>query len=244
MIVAIDGPAGAGKSTIAREVARRLGFQLIDTGAIYRAVAHRALQQDLDLEDAAALAQIAAALDMSFTFDDDGEHHVWCDGERLDEAIRTEAVSQAASRVSAHPEVRQVLLDLQRELGRARDSVLEGRDIGTVVFPDAEAKIFLTASAHERARRRTEQLQERGEEADYGEVLAEIEARDERDRTRPRGAPLPGWTTPAPSTPPPTKSRRWFRRNPGGGRGGTSVSGAWAERVLRGRSNPSLIRSP
>lgn len=185
MIVAIDGPAGAGKSTIAREVARQLGFQLIDTGAIYRTVACKALEQGVALDDAERLAAIADDLEMRFTFDQQGDHHVWCNGQRLDEAIRAEAVSQAASKVSAHPEVRQALLDLQRQLGRADDSVLEGRDIGTVVFPDAEVKVFLTASPTERARRRTEQLQQRGEEVDYEEVLAEIEARDERDRTRP-----------------------------------------------------------
>lgn len=188
MIVAIDGPAGAGKSTIATRVAEELGFQLIDTGAIYRTVAWKAAASDLDLEDGKAVADLAR--DLEFTFElVDGDNVVFCNGEAIGDEIRAPEVSYGASIVSAHPEVRAALLDIQRDLGRARSSVLEGRDIGTVVFPDADVKVFLTATPQERARRRVEQMLEKGDEADYEEVLAEIEARDERDANR-DAAPL------------------------------------------------------
>lgn len=183
MIIAIDGPAGAGKSTIARGVARELGLQLIDTGAIYRAVAFEALEHGVSLQDGAACAEIARGLD--FAFELHGERNrIWCNGEELGAEIRAPRISLGASHVSALPEVREALLELQRKLGRQRSSVLEGRDIGTVVFPDADLKIFLTASPEERARRRVEQLAERGEHVDYEETLAEIRERDERDETR------------------------------------------------------------
>ena len=164
MVIAIDGPAGAGKSTIARKVAQALGFQLIDTGAIYRTVAYVATQRGVDLKDGGSCAEIARELDFRFELRGD-ENLIWCNGEVLGDEIRSEAMSLGASHVSALPRVRAALLDVQRELGRERDSVLEGRDIGTVVFPDAAHKIFLTASPDERARRRTEQLGERGESA-------------------------------------------------------------------------------
>ncbi len=184
MIIAIDGPAGAGKSTIAFEVARRLGFQLVDTGAIYRTVAHRARTAGLDLDDELAVAELAGDLDFQFRIED-GENVVYCDGERVGDEIRTTENSMAASVVSAHPAVREALLELQRSLGKSRPSVLEGRDIGTVVFPDADLKVFLTASPEIRAQRRVDQMAERGVEEDYDAILLEIRERDERDSSRP-----------------------------------------------------------
>lgn len=183
MIVAIDGPAGAGKSTIAKTVARELGFQLVDTGAIYRTVALRSLERGVSIDDGQACAEVALSLSLAFEQRDDTNTLI-CDGAPVGDEIRTPEVSQAASKVSAHPEVRAALLELQRQIGRARPSVLEGRDIGTVVFPDAEVKIFLTASAAERARRRVGQLAEKGIAADEAAILAEIEERDARDSQR------------------------------------------------------------
>lgn len=183
MIIAIDGPAGAGKSTIAAEVARRLGFRLIDTGAIYRTVAWLAREQGVPLDDGPALAALAGSVDLEFRLEDGGTA-LYRDGVRVGDEIRTPENGQAASKVSALPEVRAALLEIQREMGRAHSSVLEGRDIGTVVFPDADVKIFLSASPSERARRRVEQLREKGVAADYDAILREIEERDHRDSTR------------------------------------------------------------
>lgn len=183
MIIALDGPAGAGKSTIAKGVAESLGFQLIDTGAIYRTVAHKALGAGLALEDGAACAALALGLDFRFAMNQ-GKNEIRCGEALLGDEIRTQEVGLGASQVSAHPEVRAALLDLQRRLGRERDSVLEGRDIGTVVFPDAELKIFLTASPEERAQRRVAQLALQGVSEDYEAVLQEIRERDHRDSSR------------------------------------------------------------
>lgn len=184
MIVAIDGPAGAGKSTIARAVARELGFQLVDTGAIYRCVAYEATQRGVALDDGVALAALARSLSFRFELRGDDINLVFCNGAQVGPEIRTQANSQAASLVSAVPEVRAALLDVQREIGRASDSVLEGRDIGTVVFPDADVKIFLTATPEVRAQRRTDQLEESGQGADYDVILREIRERDARDSGR------------------------------------------------------------
>jgi len=189
MIVAIDGPAGAGKSTIARRVAERLDFQLIDTGAIYRTVAWRAVQEQVNLDDASAIAELAASLRFDFTRDARGQNQLICDGRVMGDEIRTPAISLASSQISSHPELRQALLQIQRDLGERASSVLEGRDIGTVVFPAAEVKIFLTASNEIRAQRRLGQMQERGEAAELAEVLSEIVARDRRDSER-AAAPL------------------------------------------------------
>ena len=183
MTVAIDGPAGAGKSTVAAGVARRLGFQLIDTGALYRAVAYHALERGVDTDDTGAVAEVADGLAFGFETTDD-ENTLYCNGEAMGGEIRTPEVSQLTSVISSYPEVREALLDVQRQLGRSDSSVLEGRDIGTVVFPDADLKIFLTAGARERARRRCEQLAEQGEEADIEAVTEEIRQRDRRDRNR------------------------------------------------------------
>ncbi|MBH1988603.1 MAG: (d)CMP kinase [Myxococcaceae bacterium] len=169
-IIAIDGPAGSGKSSVARMLANKLGLLHVDTGAIYRTVALRAIELELSLDDANALGNLARNLEII----------------EKSALIRTEAISQAASKVSQYPEVRSNLLDLQRRF--AKDSktgaVLEGRDIGTVVFPSATHKFFLTASNEKRAERRLLELEARGESADYETVLKEILERDERDQNR------------------------------------------------------------
>jgi cytidylate kinase len=189
LVVAIDGPAGAGKSTVSRRLAVRLGYRLLDTGAIYRAVALTAQRQGISWDDGAALAGIARALDIDFAFDGADTNTVSLGGEDVSTAIRTPEISQGASRVSALPEVREALLDLQRRLGAQGGVVAEGRDIGTVVFPDAGAKFFLTASPHVRARRRTDELRAAGKVVDEAATLQEIIERDERDSNR-AAAPL------------------------------------------------------
>ena len=158
VIVAIDGPAGAGKSTLSRRLAERVGYTLVDTGALYRAVALSARRRGVAHDDGPALGALASSLRFAYV---DGQLEV--DGERYGDALRTSETSAGASRVSAHAEVRSALLGVQREMGRAGGVVLEGRDIGTVVYPDAELKVFLVASDEERARRRLAELVERGE---------------------------------------------------------------------------------
>ena len=192
MIVAIDGPAGAGKSTVAKRVAAALGFTYIDTGAMYRAVAWAALRQKLAPEDGAALAGLAANLYILLSpLTPEGTQTVSVDGEDITGAIRTPQVSSLTSAISALPAVRRVLVEQQQRMGRedVRGVVLDGRDIGTVVFPNAEVKIFLTASAEERARRRCEELQARGLEANFEAVLQEQIERDTRDSLR-KDSPL------------------------------------------------------
>jgi cytidylate kinase len=190
MMIAIDGPAGAGKSTLATMLAETLGFQLIETGALYRAVGKFAKERGIAWDDEPALAAVAHDLEVRFQFSD-GANRTIVNGEDLTAELREEWVSDAASRVSSVQKVRDALLSLQRDLGRASDSVMEGRDIGTVVFPDADAKFFVTAEARERARRRVEQLKEAGEYEDtsFAVVLRDIEERDRRDRER-ETAPL------------------------------------------------------
>ncbi|MGI5817619.1 MAG: (d)CMP kinase, partial [Armatimonadota bacterium] len=183
-MVAIDGPAGAGKSTIARAVADRTGFTYIDTGAMYRAVALHAMRAGLDAEaDAAAISALAGRLRFEFRQIDE-KQHLFVDGEDVERAVRAPEVGNLSSPVSAIPAVREHLVAAQRRTAAAEPVVMEGRDIGTVVFPDALLKIFLTASAEERARRRHEQHLAQGEPADYEQILADQRARDERDRSR------------------------------------------------------------
>lgn len=183
MIVAIDGPAGAGKSTVALRVAETLGYQLISTGALYRAVAKEAIETSVALDDADRLEAIAADLRVEFEVVD-GINRVRVGGVDLSDALRTSEVSSGASVVSAIPEVRDALTELQRAYGRTMNVVMEGRDIGTVIFPAAETKVFLTASAEERARRRLLDFQAAGEELTLAEVLADIQVRDDRDTNR------------------------------------------------------------
>lgn len=179
-VIAIDGPSGAGKSTVARGLARALGFSYLDTGALYRAVAWLADREGVSWEDGSALAGLVRS--RRFEFDDAGALRV--DGEAAGEGIRTPEMSRGASIVARHPEVRSELLGIQRRLGRDGGVVLEGRDIGTVVFPDAEIKFYLTASVRERARRRHQELTRRGEAVTLEQVEREQIERDRSDRER------------------------------------------------------------
>lgn len=187
-IVAIDGPAGAGKSTVARRLADALAFVLVDTGAMYRAVAVAAKRAGIDWSDGSGLAALAKDLveKKALTFERDPGLgvRVKLSGEDISEAIRTPDMAQGASTVSAHGEVRAVLLELQRIAGRAGGVVLEGRDIGTVVFPDAEVKFFLTASAEVRAARRHAELVAKGQSVSFADTLADVKRRDAQDEGR------------------------------------------------------------
>jgi CMP/dCMP kinase len=188
-VVAIDGPAGAGKSTVARRLAAKLGFTLVDTGALYRAVALATRRKGVAWDDEPAVTSVAksivASRSLSLTPDAAKGVRVFLEGEDVSEAIRAADMGMGASRVSAIGGVREALFQLQRLAGEKGGVVLEGRDIGTVVFPDAEAKFFLTATPEVRARRRYEELIKRGQEVDYASTLDEVLARDHQDTTRP-----------------------------------------------------------
>jgi cytidylate kinase len=180
MIVAIDGPAGAGKSTVARTLADRLGFRYLDTGAMYRALTWLALRRGVGLEEGAALGELAQSSPISF----EGER-VLIDGEDVTDAIRRPEIDRVVSSVARHPEVRAVMRDRQRELAQDGDAVIEGRDIGTVVCPDADVKVYLVADAAERARRRVADRPEIGAEA----LATDLRLRDERDSAQMQPAP-------------------------------------------------------
>jgi CMP/dCMP kinase len=183
VIVAIDGPSGAGKTSVSREVARRLGMALLDTGALYRGAALLADEHGVDFDDGPAVAALIERAAFGFAISGEGSRlHI--DGRDVSEAIRTPRLSEGSSRVSSRPEVRAALLDLQRELGRASDCVVEGRDIGTVVFPDAEYKFFLTASLGARVERRRAEYEAKGQRADEETMRREVVERDERDAAR------------------------------------------------------------
>ncbi len=182
-VITVDGPSGSGKGTISRMLARELGFHFLDSGALYRLLALAANRRGVPLDDEAGLAQLCDKLDIRFPAQADADLVV-LDGEDVTEEIRTEAAGGGASRVAALPAVRAALLKRQRDFRSAPGLVADGRDMGTVVFPDARAKFFLTASAEERAQRRCKQLTEMGIDPIYEDVLADIRARDERDSKR------------------------------------------------------------
>ncbi len=181
--IAIDGPAGAGKSTIAKLVAKEKGFIYVDTGAMYRAIALYLIRNNVALDDSDSMVKFASQAEVSIKYVD-GQQQVILNGENVNGLIRTEEVSKMASVSSAVPEIRTMLLELQRKLARENDVVMDGRDIGTNILPNAQYKIFLTASAEERANRRYKELVERGEECDYEKIKADIIERDERDSNR------------------------------------------------------------
>lgn len=182
-VVAIDGPAGAGKSTVARRVAGALGYAFLDTGAMYRAATWRAVDRGVALDDAAALAESTRA--MRFTVQEtDGERRVWVDEQDVTEAIRTPSVTRAVHHLDHNPEVRASLVRLQRAVAAEKPTVAEGRDMGTVVFPKARCKIYLDASIEERTRRRAEELEAKGVEVNRAALREEIQRRDEKDMGR------------------------------------------------------------
>lgn len=183
-VIAIDGPAGAGKSSAARDLAERLGYVLVDTGALYRGTALAAFERSVDWDDGEALGALMAELELRFEREAGGGLRLLIDGVDRSSDIRTPHISTGASRVSRHAQVRRALLGLQRRLGAAGGVVLEGRDIGTVVFPDAEVKVFLTASDEARARRRHAELVRGGHEVELERVLSDIRARDALDSER------------------------------------------------------------
>jgi cytidylate kinase len=183
LIIAIDGPSAAGKSTLAKRLAKELGFTYLDTGAMYRALALKVLREGIDIDNDGMLTELIGRTEIDL-LDTEGKLHVVLDGEDVSELIRTPEVSQMASKASALKTVRQWMLILQRALGGRGDVVAEGRDIGTVVFPDAEVKIYLDASAQERARRRVEELRRAGRQVGLDETLREMVERDKRDSER------------------------------------------------------------
>ena len=187
--VAIDGPAGAGKSTVARRAAEALGICYVDTGAIYRTVALAVVQSGVDCADESQVEALLSRIHIRLRWTDDGVQHMFLNDEDVSSLIRAPEVSQLASRVSALPSVRRFLLETQREVARANSVIMDGRDIGTVVLPQADVKIYLSASAETRAKRRWLELREKGLEEPYEDVLREMLERDERDMNR-KIAPL------------------------------------------------------
>ena len=186
--VAIDGPAGAGKSTLARRLAAELGYIYVDTGAMYRAIGLYALRAGKDPKDNEAVNALLPEIELRFAFID-GEQHIYLKNEDVSTAIRTEQVGMAASAVGANPAVRAFLLELQREMAKKQDVLMDGRDIGTVVLPDAAVKIFLTATPEARAVRRWKEYRQKGAEVSYEKVLEDVKQRDDQDIHR-AAAPL------------------------------------------------------
>lgn len=182
--IAIDGPAGAGKSTIAKAVARELGYVYIDTGAMYRAVGLFCLDQAIALTDEARVSEAVRDIDITIAYDEEGAQQVFLNGANVSTRIRTQQVGDAASTVSQYPAVREKMVKLQQSLAEHTSVVMDGRDIASKVLPHADTKIYLTASVEERARRRANELREKGELCDIAEVEAEIRARDDRDMHR------------------------------------------------------------
>lgn len=183
-VIAIDGPSASGKGTVAQIVAQKLGYHYLDSGALYRIVALAGLKQGIGWNDETALAEMASGLDIRF---ENGE--IFLNNENVSTDVRTEQMSRGASEVAVHPEVRRALVDLQRSFRKEPGLVADGRDMGSVIFPDAETKIFLTASAEVRAERRYKQLMEKGNHANLADILKDLQLRDARDRER-KVAPL------------------------------------------------------
>lgn len=181
--IAIDGPAGAGKSTIAKKVAKEKGFIYVDTGAMYRAMAYYLYQKGVPMEDTDAIGRECEGADITIRYEA-GEQIVFLNGENVNGVIRTQEVSRMASMSSKHPLVRQRLVQLQKELARTNDVVMDGRDIGTCVLPDADVKVYLTASVEVRAKRRYDELREKNEDCDLKQIAEEIARRDEQDMNR------------------------------------------------------------
>ena len=181
--IAIDGPSGAGKSTLAKRLAKELGYIYVDTGAMYRSIGLYALRRGVDPKNADAVQALLPGIELGIQLQD-GTQHVYLNGEDVSTDIRAEAVGMAASAVSAHPAVRAFLLDTQRNLAKGQNILMDGRDIGTVVLPNATVKIFLTASPEARAERRRKELEEKGQPADFATVLADIQQRDYQDTHR------------------------------------------------------------
>lgn len=181
--VAIDGPAGAGKSTIAKLVAKEKGYVYVDTGAMYRGLAIHFLENGIEAEEKEKIAEACKDADVTIRYED-GQQQVYLNGKNITAKLREEAVGNMASKSSAIPEVRAKLLELQRELARKEDVIMDGRDIGTCVLPDADVKVFLTASVETRAKRRYDELVEKGVACDLEEIARDIAERDERDSTR------------------------------------------------------------
>lgn len=182
-IITVDGPSGAGKGTLCHALAEKLGFDFLDSGAIYRITALAAVKAGIALDDEDALAEIGRRLDVKFV-PKDGEINVILNGENVGDQIRTAEAGQNASKVAVFPKVREALLQRQRDFSTSKGLIADGRDMGTVVFPEAQVKLFLDASAEERVKRRVKQLQEKGFNANFDEILAEIKERDFRDRNR------------------------------------------------------------
>ena len=187
--VAIDGPSGAGKSTLARALAKELGFVYVDTGAIYRSVGYYAYQRGIDPADGAAVEALLPEIQLEMLYREDGLQHMILNGEDVTKEIRLPEISMYASRVSAIPAVRAFLMDMQRDMARTHSVIMDGRDIGTVVLPQADVKLFLTASAEDRARRRCLELEGRGTPEPYEKLREEMQERDRNDASR-SAAPL------------------------------------------------------
>ena len=187
--IAIDGPSGAGKSTISRKAAEIFGFIYVDTGAIYRTIGLASKIRGVSLDDKAAVMEMLTKLNIELKYNEAGEQHMYLDGKDVSRDIRLPEVSMLASKVSAIPEVRTFLVDMQRDMAKKYDVIMDGRDIGTVILPDADLKIFLTADVNDRAQRRYEELRTKGMLKPFDEVLAEMKQRDEQDTLR-AAAPL------------------------------------------------------
>ncbi|AGI32487.1 TPA: (d)CMP kinase [Mannheimia haemolytica] len=183
IVITVDGPSGAGKGTLCHALAEKLGFDFLDSGALYRITALSAIKKEVPLDDEEKLAEVGRNLDIQF-LPENGEIQVILEGENVGDLIRTAEAGQNASKVAAFPLVREALLERQRAFSSEKGLIADGRDMGTVVFPDAQIKLFLDASAEERTKRRVKQLQEKGFNANFDEILAEIKERDFRDRNR------------------------------------------------------------